>query len=125
MRKLILFLFVFVTGCTVLCPPQPQVSCREQDAFGDAFDSSRTTRSVTALKNFRNSYPDSIWADRAGAIITTAGKQQQYREKLANLQKEIDQQEKQIGQLKESNQQLTQQLEQLKRLLIELEKHSQ
>lgn len=125
MWKFALIFLVFLTGCAVLCPPQPPVSCQEQDVFGAALDAFQKTDNISDLEKFRSDYPDSLWSDRAGLIIDSTRRLNRCREKLEKIQKDSVQRDTQIDQLKKTNQQLAQQLEQLKGLLIELEKHPQ
>lgn len=119
-RLAFLLLLLTFTGCTQLMPVQsnlirlePEVMT-EPEAFGQALDLLTETQSLSALKEFQQRYPGSLWSARAATIIL-------YVEELAQRKLQLEDFRNTQQQLQSENQLLAGKIEQLKILLIELE----
>ena len=136
---LLLILVVLLTGCSILCPQWGQDLTSDQIEFSRAFDYFQSSQNTRELRNFKMTYPNSSWSERAGEIIRYAEQLEQQKRRVAQLKQQDEKNTYQLEVLRASegrlaaeverlideNCQLHEKLEQLKGLLIQLEAQPQ
>ncbi len=132
---LVLFLFLFFTGCATLCPQSKQAVLLDEQDFCLAFTEFQKSHKIDNLQKLKVDFPDSVWATRAETIILYSQELDQRKTQIEKLQESGRQQALKLNQLNKHNQelknkikelnklnqQLTDQIEQLKSLLIQSE----
>lgn len=119
-----LALLLLLGGCSLIQLTPDPAKQREQKRFIIAFDTFVARGSYSNLLQFKQDYPDSLWAIRAASVIrcaqeieqlekqyseTLAAREEQARlsEELEQLKKESQQQQKETQELNEQRERLT------------------
>lgn len=129
---LIISVVLGLTACAQLPQVRKQAVPQDQLLYTQTVDKFRLTHQIDLLKQFKERYPDSSWAQRIDTLMRYAveveqRKAQQHEDKikLTAQERELDEQSRKIQQFIEENRQLSEQIEQLKGLLIQLEQRPQ